>query len=260
MGYENPICTLGDYFNPSHEGYKNTIDLHIGNNVVPLRSDTIWLVQNGCLFHRLLSEDPNQYLMDFLKLVDSLDLDAHLAPIQSTQMNKITTSCEICNGPYDTLYCMENPKQAFVDYASSPTDEARENDGEVVFIEIIRDNDEPQNRSLNEGEGASKEGPMVVLGRSFTEVSNMTHDLPEGVVRFTNENNEVAYKIPHKIEQYNSFSSLEKEHTKSVYLRNEEDKRRGVDYVMSKIIGFYKECIELGPEYVIGLNDVGEVT
>ncbi|GJX84651.1 hypothetical protein Tco_0335425 [Tanacetum coccineum] len=88
----------------------------------------------------------------------------------------------------------------------------------------------------------------------------MTHDLPEGVVRFTNGEDEVAYKIPHKIEQYNSLSNLEKEHTKSVYLRNKEDKRRGVDYVMSKILGFYKECLELGPEYVTGLEDEGEVT
>ncbi|GJS64439.1 hypothetical protein Tco_0679003 [Tanacetum coccineum] len=39
--------------------------------------------------------------------------------------------------------------------------------------------------------------------------------------------------MPHKIKQYNSLSDLEKEHTKSVYLRNEEDKRRGVEYVMS---------------------------
>ncbi|GJW34847.1 zinc finger, CCHC-type containing protein, partial [Tanacetum coccineum] len=46
-----------------------------GNNVVPLRSDTIRLVQNGCSFHELQSEDPNQHLKDFLKLVDSLDLD-----------------------------------------------------------------------------------------------------------------------------------------------------------------------------------------
>ncbi|GJU03016.1 MAK10-like protein [Tanacetum coccineum] len=45
MGDENPICTLGDYSKPSHEGYKNTIELPVGNNV------------------------------DFLKLVDSLDLD-----------------------------------------------------------------------------------------------------------------------------------------------------------------------------------------
>ncbi|GKA74683.1 hypothetical protein Tco_0780985 [Tanacetum coccineum] len=101
---------------------------------------------------------------------------------------------------------------------------------------------------------------QVVLGKPFVEISNMTHDPQEGVVRFTNGNDEVAYKMPHKIEQYNSLSNLEKEHTKSVYLRNEEDKRRGVEYVMSKILGFYKECLELGPEYLTGMEDEGEVT
>ncbi|GJZ67988.1 MAK10-like protein [Tanacetum coccineum] len=300
----NPIRTLGDYSRPSHEGYRNTIELPEGNNVVPLRSDTIRLVQNGCSFHGLRSEDPNQHLKDFLKLMDSLDLDvanrertrlrlfqfslrdqasnwlerlptgsistwedlttrflaqffppgrtaklrndilmfqqhqgeslseawtrfkdllqkvphhgidlwlqvqifydhvnpatrrtidqsaggklrdrnakeswalledlalydneswndprdfakpvkaislpqdvlstsdrrlielenqvqrlmeAHLAPKQPIQVNKITSSCEICSGPHDTQYCMENPEQAFVDYASSRTDEA----------------------------------------------------------------------------------------------------------------------------------------
>ncbi|GJV92695.1 MAK10-like protein [Tanacetum coccineum] len=75
MGDENTIRTLGDYSRPSHEGYRNTIELPEGNNVVPLRSDTIRLVQNGCSFHGLRSEDPNQHLKDFLKLVDSLDLD-----------------------------------------------------------------------------------------------------------------------------------------------------------------------------------------
>nr|GEY39646.1 MAK10-like protein [Tanacetum cinerariifolium] len=75
MGDENPICTLRDYSKPSHEGYRNTIKLTIGNNVVPLRSDTIQLVQNGCSFHGLRSEDPNQHFKDFLKLVDSLDLN-----------------------------------------------------------------------------------------------------------------------------------------------------------------------------------------
>nr|GFD17040.1 protein kinase-like domain, concanavalin A-like lectin/glucanase domain protein [Tanacetum cinerariifolium] len=66
--------------------------------------------------------------------------------------------------------------------------------------------------------------------------------------------------MPHKIEQYNSLSNLEKEHTKSVNHRNEEDKRRGVEYVMSKILGFYKECMELGPEYLTRMQDEGEVT
>ncbi|GKD39388.1 hypothetical protein Tco_1259595, partial [Tanacetum coccineum] len=66
--------------------------------------------------------------------------------------------------------------------------------------------------------------------------------------------------MPHKIEQHDSLSDLEKEHTKSVYLRNKEDKRRGKDYVMSKILGFYKECLELGPKYLTGVDDEGEVT
>ncbi|GJY70654.1 MAK10-like protein [Tanacetum coccineum] len=142
---ENPIRTLGDYSRPSHEGYRNTIELPDGNNVVSLQSDTIRLVQNECSFHELRSEDPNQHLKDFLKLVDSLDLDvtifdrrlielenqvqrlmeAHLAPKSSVQVNKITSSCEICSGTYDTQYCMENPEKAFVDYVSSRTDEAR---------------------------------------------------------------------------------------------------------------------------------------
>ncbi|GJR02482.1 MAK10-like protein [Tanacetum coccineum] len=52
MKDENLIRTLGDYSKPSHEGYRNSIELPVGNNV-----------------------DPNQHLKDFLKLVDSLDID-----------------------------------------------------------------------------------------------------------------------------------------------------------------------------------------
>jgi hypothetical protein len=43
--------------------------------VSPLQSDTIRLVQSGCAFHGLRSEDPNRHLKDFLKIVDSKDLD-----------------------------------------------------------------------------------------------------------------------------------------------------------------------------------------
>ncbi|GJS04626.1 hypothetical protein Tco_0321134 [Tanacetum coccineum] len=200
MGDENPIRTLGDYSKPSHEGYRNTIKLPTGNNVVPFRSDTIRLVQNGCSFHGLWSKDPNQHLKDFLKLVDSLDLnsenrermrlqdlalfdnkswndprdfaklvkaitlpqdvpstsdrrliefenqvqclmEAYLVLTQPTQVNKITTSCEICRGPCDTQYCMEDPEQAFVEYVSSRTDEAG---GEItnkinIVLKVITD-------------------------------------------------------------------------------------------------------------------------
>ncbi|GJV40490.1 hypothetical protein Tco_1418930 [Tanacetum coccineum] len=41
---------------------------------------------------------------------------------------------------------------------------------------------------------------QVVLGKPFVEISIMTHDPPEGVVRFTNRTDEIAYKMPYKIE------------------------------------------------------------
>ncbi|GKA51163.1 hypothetical protein Tco_0744359 [Tanacetum coccineum] len=170
-------------------------------------------------------------------------MEAHLAPTQPTQVNKITTSCEICNGPHDTQYCMEDPEQAFIEYASSRTDEVggkwytfkseqnnlgdtynpswkshpnlslgnissnphpqpdplasiatkqvrklnsmleslglvpqssntkfvctKEEDGEVMFIEIIRDDDEPHNESPNEGEGTTTKGPAVEYFDTF---------------------------------------------------------------------------------------------
>nr|GFB59418.1 MAK10-like protein [Tanacetum cinerariifolium] len=94
MGDENHIRTLGDYSKPSHEGYRNTIELPVWNNVVPLRSDTIRLVQNGCAFHRLRFEYPYQHLKDFLKLVESLDLDGSqtLPPFVNTTKKPCSSS------------------------------------------------------------------------------------------------------------------------------------------------------------------------
>ncbi|GKF62216.1 hypothetical protein Tco_0182270 [Tanacetum coccineum] len=77
----------------------------------------------------------------------------------------------------------------------------------------------------------------------------MTYDSSLGIVKFTNGVNEVAHKMAHKIEQFRSLSSMEKEHKQSVYFRNEEDMTRGVGYVMEKILGFYKECLELRSKY-----------
>ncbi|GKC33668.1 hypothetical protein Tco_1046052, partial [Tanacetum coccineum] len=67
----------------------------------------------------------DRHLIELENQVQCL-MEAHLALTQPAQVTKITSSCEICSGPYDTQYCMENLEQAFVEYASSCTDEARE--------------------------------------------------------------------------------------------------------------------------------------
>ncbi|GJV46488.1 MAK10-like protein [Tanacetum coccineum] len=210
MGDENAIRTLGDYSKPSHEGYRNTIELPVGNNVVPLRSDTIrihlhiggsyypipcsilstgkdrktpqrypdvpttsWRISIRSMDSRTIDqlaggklrdlsakeswallEDLSLYdneswndPRDFTKPVKAIALPqdvpstsdrrlielenqvqrlmvAHLALTQPIQVNKITTPCKIYSGPHDTQYCMEDPEQAFVKYASLRTDEA----------------------------------------------------------------------------------------------------------------------------------------
>ncbi|GJU54822.1 hypothetical protein Tco_1228536 [Tanacetum coccineum] len=50
-------------------------------------------------------------------------MEAHLALKQHVQVNTVTSSCEICSGPHDTQYCLENLEQAFIDYASSRNNE-----------------------------------------------------------------------------------------------------------------------------------------
>ncbi|GKF55723.1 hypothetical protein Tco_0166063 [Tanacetum coccineum] len=44
---------------------------------------------------------------------------------------------------------------------------SKEDDREVMFIEIIQDDDEPQNESPDEGEGATTEGPSVEYFDTF---------------------------------------------------------------------------------------------
>ncbi|GJT28002.1 MAK10-like protein [Tanacetum coccineum] len=192
MGDANPICTLGDYSKPSHEGYRNTIELPMGNNVLkrlPAGSITTWedltnhflaqffppgrtakLHNDILMFQQHHGESLSEawtHFKDLLQKVPHHDIDlllqndprdfanpvkaiflpqdvpstsdrllfkvenqvqclmeAHLALMKPTQVNKITTSFEICSGPHDTQYCMKDLEQSFVEYASSRTDEA----------------------------------------------------------------------------------------------------------------------------------------
>ncbi|GJU76366.1 ribonuclease H-like domain-containing protein [Tanacetum coccineum] len=96
-------------------------------------------------------------------------------------------------------------------------------DGDVMFIEIVKKNDESHKE---EPEVGGLEG-MHVFIRNFTYATDFM----------------IVEDISAIIDP-----------------RSEEDKRRGVEYVMSKILEFYKECLELGPEYVTRMDDEGEVT
>nr|GEU51501.1 reverse transcriptase domain-containing protein [Tanacetum cinerariifolium] len=49
-------------------------------------------------------------------------MEAHISQSKPVQVNEIASSCEICSGPHDTQYCMEDLEQAFFEYASMRVD------------------------------------------------------------------------------------------------------------------------------------------
>ncbi|GJX44912.1 MAK10-like protein [Tanacetum coccineum] len=434
MGDENPIRTLGDYSKPSHEGYRN-IELPEGNNVVPLRFDTIWLGKNVPAFISISLCDQasnwlkrlpagsistwedlttrflaqffpsgrtaklrNDILMfsqqqgesiseawtrfkDLLQKVShhGIDLCSKNAkeswalledlslydneswkdpgdfakPIKAISLPQVIPSTsdlrlielenQICNGPYDTQYCMENPEQAFVDYASSRTDEAGGNQSNLeglvsnfmtsqdarlskfeadfkqqqsemtnkidTVLKAITDRitrillsdtvknpklnvistplvlSAPTNKSCdNKSEEEEKGKPenidinppsppdsrislitkKVCKLNSFLESFRLVPQSPNIKYVCTKEDDGDVMFIE-IIKKYIDSREEELEEDENVMegemgVENEEDKRRGVNCIISKILGFYKECLELGPEYLTGLEDEGEVT
>ncbi|GKA38839.1 hypothetical protein Tco_0731390 [Tanacetum coccineum] len=114
-----------DHVNPVT---RRTIDQSAGGKFRDLNAEESWaLLEDLSLYDNESWNDPR----DFAKAVKAMALpqdvpstpdrriielknqvqclmEAHLALTQPTQVNKITTLCEICSGPYDTQYCMED--------------------------------------------------------------------------------------------------------------------------------------------------------
>nr|GEW76603.1 retrovirus-related Pol polyprotein from transposon TNT 1-94 [Tanacetum cinerariifolium] len=91
MRDENPIRTLGDYSKPSYENYRNTIELPVRNNVVPLRSYTIRLEQNGCSFHGICQSNLEGLVSNFMESQDARlsKFEANFKQQQSKMTKKI---------------------------------------------------------------------------------------------------------------------------------------------------------------------------
>ncbi|GJS80339.1 hypothetical protein Tco_0730220 [Tanacetum coccineum] len=121
-----------------------------------------------------------------------------------------------------------------------------------MFVELVKKYDDFSEEELEKDNDELEEGE---LGVKYFDKFPTISELAYRIVKFTNRADEIAYMMPYKIDQFKSLSNMEKEYKQLVYYRNEEDKMRGVDYVMNKILGFYKECLELGPEYLTGLDE-----
>ncbi|GJX78082.1 zinc finger, CCHC-type containing protein [Tanacetum coccineum] len=268
IGGTNPIRTLGDYSKPSHEGYKNTIELPVGNNVVPLRSDTIRLVQNGCSFHGLRSEDPNQHLKDFLKLVDSLDLDGSITTWEDLTTRFLTQffppgrTVKLQN---DILLFQQHHGESLSDRRTinqssggklrdknakeswalledlALYDNERRVKGLKVFVGnftyecdfmVLEDTTSVIDHDLG----------SVIFGKPFVEATGLVYIRKEGTITFEKDKEKIVFKMPHKMEMFKriDFTDIRTNRIPPFAIESDDDKNKKTHY---------SDSLDLGPEY-----------
>ncbi|GJQ99101.1 MAK10-like protein [Tanacetum coccineum] len=142
-------------------------------------------------------------------------MEAHLALTQPTQVNKITTPCEICSGPHDTQYCMENLKQASVDYTSS----------RINKVGGKRFTPNHGTRNFNDATNTWKEKPNFNLAHTQTFIS------PQGESVFVHSSS-YQMKLKNALLDFDSNHKKMKFHGKSIaaisHDKREELRKKGI--------------------------------
>ncbi|GJR78012.1 MAK10-like protein [Tanacetum coccineum] len=148
-------------------------------------------------------------------------MEAHLALTQPTQVNKITTQCEICSGPYDTYVYIEDPEQACVDYASSRTNENGGQGGKEVHhrprtkVILSTDSDTEEDDSSTNKRDLNLDG--VIKGK-------------EGVKEQDKKENEIETDMEVDGEIEEEESKFETDEEVEEIIEEEEDKQDGENF------------------------------
>ncbi|GJU17621.1 hypothetical protein Tco_1145587 [Tanacetum coccineum] len=100
----------------------------------------------------------------------------------------------------------------------------------------------------------------VIFGRPFIEIACLAINRKHGLMTFTDETKEITFKTPYKDPERSELSSERHDLLSSRVILSEDDYDRGCKKSSDLEDGFYKETIKLGPEYVTGMDDEGEVT
>ncbi|GJZ55968.1 hypothetical protein Tco_0611161 [Tanacetum coccineum] len=124
---QNMTCRQKDHYGKikakeDHNNFKEALleDLALYDNKSWNNQRDFAKPVNAITLPQYVSSTSDRRLIELENQVQCL-MEAHLAQMHPAQVNKVTTSCEICSGPHDTQYCIEDPEQAFVEYASSRT-------------------------------------------------------------------------------------------------------------------------------------------
>ncbi|GJU53917.1 hypothetical protein Tco_1227631 [Tanacetum coccineum] len=100
----------------------------------------------------------------------------------------------------------------------------------------------------------------VIFGRPFIEISCLAINRKHGLMTFTDGTKDVTFKTPYKDPEKSKLSSEGHDLLSSRIILSENEYDRGCRKPSNLEDGFYIDTIKLGPEYLTGMDDEGEVT
>ncbi|GKC98405.1 hypothetical protein Tco_1168680 [Tanacetum coccineum] len=100
----------------------------------------------------------------------------------------------------------------------------------------------------------------VVFGWPFVENACLAINRKYGLMTFTDGIKEITFKTPYKDSKRSELSSEVHDLLSSKVILSEDDYDRGCRKPFDLEDGFYRDTIKLGPEYLTGMDDEGEVT
>nr|GEX89124.1 hypothetical protein [Tanacetum cinerariifolium] len=243
MGDENPIRTLGDYSKPSHEGYRNTIELPVGNNVDDMigKINILWKT----IFEKL--DD-----VSTLRNAGNSMAPKSIASISHVEREELRKKG------------IKSPSKLFFPkYLSSASiKELNKNFSAlkcVHFVNLIiilsKDSDTKEEDVLSTNAHEHELEREFVFGKPFIEEISLVYNKKEGTITFSMDNKKIYFKIPHTMEIFKqtrlmglsidsipssayeeNFGNGRTHYYQSLHIRDEYkhdgDERRGIRHLM----------------------------
>ncbi|GJT87682.1 hypothetical protein Tco_1069399 [Tanacetum coccineum] len=161
MGDTNPIRTLGDYSKPSHEGYRNTIELSVRNNVARVRdymaahTERMKRFKNAIFKHQEKIDDRMDEMFGLLK-----ELTTNRAP-EKVLIREEAKSPVTKNVNYISLTRGEEEKSDNDDVATDDGIEKTNRSGTEMPVKEAKTDNGVENRIKNEPIKRNEKGEGV---------------------------------------------------------------------------------------------------
>ncbi|GJW49614.1 reverse transcriptase domain-containing protein [Tanacetum coccineum] len=196
IGDENPIRTLGDYSKPSHEGYRNTIELRRNQRCGKLRNKNIdesWEIIENCALYDHEGWDETK---EFVKLVKAISIPQGISKTPDRRLLELEDQINFLlkgSRPTPTSSSAHTP-QAYVNAVHPNTRPQNQNKPLKLNTFAFRERIDPESRSVKWGtnkfrwtnvvnycsgpDTTNNVGAMLMLGRGLKIVSTLTHPIP----------------------------------------------------------------------------------